>query len=100
MTCDHTYPFWRCHSSGNLVDGLPPAIHKDAVLASCRFSGRASIHKFRCKILDDAYIYREIVRGNPRDSVLPHIDDSKVASERLKSVDHSHVLSVSIFQKR
>ena len=52
---DYTNPFWTCHSSGNLVDGLPLAIHnKDAVLTSCRFSRRAPIRKFRCKILDDA----------------------------------------------
>ena len=76
---ENTYPFWTCHPSGNLVDGLPLAIHKDDVLASCRFSGRAPIRKFRCKILDDAYTYRKIMRGNPGDSFELHINASKLA---------------------
>jgi len=40
---------------------------------SYRFSGRAPIGIFRCKILDDTYISREIVRVNFRLSFLPHI---------------------------
>jgi len=85
---DNTYPFWTCHPSGNLVDGLPLAIH----------SGRAPIHKFRCKILDYTYIYRIIVRVNPRDSVLPHSNASELASERSKRPDHGRVLLGSIFR--
>ena len=96
---DNTYPFWTCHPSGNLVDGLPLAIHKNAVLASCRFPRRAPIRIPRCKIIDDADTYREIVPGNSRDSVLPHIDDSMLASERSKRLDHRRILSVSIFRK-
>ena len=95
---DYTNSSWMCHSSGNLVDGLPLAIHKDAVLASCRFSGRAPIRKFRCKILDDAHIYRGRVYVNPRESFRLHIGESKLASERSKRLDHRRVLSVSIFQ--
>ena len=53
VSFDNTNPFCTCHSSGNLVDGLPLAIHEDAFLAYCRFSGRASFRKFRCKIIDD-----------------------------------------------
>ena len=37
-------PFWTCHSSGNQVDGLPLAVSKDAVSASCIFPGRAPDH--------------------------------------------------------
>ena len=77
----------------------PLKSNKDAVLASCRFSGRAPIRKFRCTILDDAYIYREIVRVNFRLSVLPHVDASKPASERSNSIDHIQVLSSSISRK-
>ena len=80
---DNTYPFWTCHPSGNLVDGLPLAIHR----------------KFRCKILDDAYIYRETVRVNFGLPVLPHIDASKLASERSNSLDHRRVISIPNFRK-
>ena len=52
--------------------------NKSAVPASCRFSGRAPIRIFRCKILDDAEIYLGIVRVNPGDSVLPDIDVPKL----------------------
>ena len=96
---DYTHAFWTCHSSGNLVDGLPLAKHKDAVLASCRFSRRATMRIFRSKILDDAYTSPGIVRDNFEDSILSHIDASKLASERSNSPDHRRVLSVSIFRK-
>ena len=98
-TWDNKYPFWTCHPSGNLVDGLPLAIHKDAVLTSCRFFMRAPIRKFRCKILDYACNYRLIMRVNFRDSILPHIDNSKPASESSKLLDHRRVLSVPNFRK-
>jgi len=62
---DYTNPFWTCHSSENLVHGLPLTIHKDCVIASCRFSRRAPIRIFWCKILDDSYIYRRNMRVNP-----------------------------------
>ena len=78
---DNTNPFWTCHSSGNLVDGLPLAIHnKDAVLASCRFSGGAPIRIFGSNNLDDAYIHPDIVCVNPRDLSKLHINASKLAS--------------------
>ena len=38
-------PFCTCPSIGNQVDGLPIALSKDAVPASCRFFGRAPIRK-------------------------------------------------------
>ena len=95
---NNRYPFWKCHPSGNMVDGLPLAIH-DAVLASCRFSGRVPIRKFRSKILDNACTYREIVRVNFRLSVLPHSVALKLASESSKPLDHRRALSVSIFRK-
>ena len=73
--------------------------NKDAVMASCQFSGRAPIHKFRCKILDDVYTYREIVRVKIRLSVFPHMVASKLASERSRSLDDRRVLSVPNFRK-
>jgi len=96
---DYRIPFWTCHSSGNLVDGLPLAIHKDAVIASFPFLGRAPIHKFRCKILDDANLHREEVLGNPEFSIRSHIRASEFSSEGHRRLDQRPVLSVSIFQK-
>ena len=97
---DNTYRIWTCHPSGNLVDGLPLAIHsKDAVIASCRFSGRAPIRKFRCKIPDDAYIYPVIVHVNPGDSFKLQIDASEIAIQIAIRLDQRCVLSVPNFRR-
>ena len=39
--------FCTCLSSGNQVDGLPLALHKDAVAASWHFFGRACDRRIR-----------------------------------------------------
>jgi len=96
---DYSNSFWTCHSSGNLVDGLPLAIHKDAVLANCQFSRRAPIRIFWSKMLDDAHIYREIVRGYLEIQSFLHSVDSNLTSERSKRLDRRRILSVSSFRK-
>jgi len=62
--------------------------NKDAVLASCRFSGRAPIGIFQCKILDFAYISRGIVCGHPEYLFFPHSIAWELANERSNSLDH------------
>ena len=70
--------------------------NKDAVLASCRFSGLAPIRKFQCKILDDANLYREKVLVNPEFSMLRQMHASELASERSNSHNRRFVLSISM----
>ena len=78
---------------------FPLKSNKDAVLASCRFSGWAPIHIFGSKNLDDVYTYREIVRVNFRDSSKLHINASKLAIQIVRGLDQGRVLSVPNFRK-
>jgi len=77
---------------------FPLKSNKDAVLAGCRFLGRAPIHKFRCKTLDNSNIYREKVRVNPEFSIFPHIKALQLASASPRRLDHRRILFISIFK--
>ena len=63
------------------------------------FLGERLFIFFDAENLDNAYTYREIVRGNPENSSPPHIDSSKLASESSKLLDHRRVLSIPNFRK-